>query len=88
VWVPIAALALVAGLVWFSLGSRGQEQQSGTKAAACARVQTLTSQLGDIQEQIRKMPIDMNSFAARQELERQKVPLKAELVVQNKVCKG
>jgi phage tail sheath gpL-like len=28
VWVPIAALALVAGLVWFGLGSRGQEQQS------------------------------------------------------------
>ena len=88
VWVPIAALALVAGLVWFSLGSRGQEQQSGTKAAACARVQTLTSQLGDIQEQIRKMPIDMNSFAARQELERQKVPLKAELVVQNKCVRA
>ena len=34
VWVAIAALALVAGLVWFSLGSRGQEQQSGPVASS------------------------------------------------------
>ena len=33
-WVAIAALALVAGLVWFSLGSRGQEQQSGPVASS------------------------------------------------------
>src|ERR1035437_1780063 len=47
VWVPIAALALVLGLVWFSLGSRGQEQQSGPAASSSGL--TALAQLPDEQ---------------------------------------
>ena len=62
----------------------------GTSAAACARVATITTQLADMREQMRLDSIKdgIGSAQERQDLERQMEPLRVELVVQNKVCKG
>jgi len=85
----IAAMSLAACKIGKDTTTGGND--AGTKEAACARVQTITAQLKDMQEQIRQAEIrdgPIGSAQERQGLERQKVPLKAELVVQNKVCKG
>jgi hypothetical protein len=92
---PIAALVLALGLVWVYGGSQWAGQQSGAdpavKAAACARAATITTQLADMREQMRLDSIKdgpIGSAQERQDLERQMEPLRVELVVQNKVCKG
>ena len=92
---PIAALVLALGLVWAYGGSQWAGQQSGAdpavKAAACARAATITTQLADMREQMRLDSIKdgpIGSAQERQDLERQMEPLRVELVVQNKVCKG
>lgn len=65
---------------------------SGAKAAACARVGTIHSELSQIQDQIRQA---MGSGADSSQwgpvvhnLTMQKAPLNRELAAQNKVCKG
>ena len=92
---PIAALVLALGLVWAYGGSQWAGQQSGAdpavKAAACARAATITTQLADMREQMRLDSIKDGPIGSAQEgqdLERQMEPLRVELVVQNKVCKG
>jgi hypothetical protein len=98
---PIAALVLALGLVWAYQGSQWAGQQSGSdatssgadpavQAAACARVATLASQIKDIKEQERAVPVDMNpnNPATRQALARQWRLLDVERIAQDKVCKG
>jgi hypothetical protein len=93
VWMPVAALAL-ALIVVIALAFGGSQGNSGdARAAACARVATITTQLADMQEQMRLDSIQEGAGSAaylstRQSLERQMEPLRVELVVQNKVCKG
>lgn len=97
-WSPkvlglIAALAL-ALIVVIALAFGGSQGNSGdARAAACARVATITTQLADMQEQMRLDSIQEGAGSAaylsiRQSLERQMEPLRVELVVQKKVCKG
>jgi hypothetical protein len=87
----LLGIAIIATMSLTACNSGSGGSDAGTKAAACARVTTITTQLADMQEQIRKVSIQEGPIASapeRQSLERQKVPLKVELKVQNQVCSG
>jgi hypothetical protein len=97
VLVPIAAVALAfalaVGVGWaYGVSHRQGQQGSGdAQAAACARVATLNSQINDLVNQYRQLVMSGSGggpFGEQAALEREKTPLEAELVVQNKVCKG
>ena len=87
----IAVIATLS-LTGCSIGRAAtSETDSAVKAAACARAQTLDSQIRDIQAQILQMTMHATGggpFGEKRALERQKVPLAAELVAQDTVCKG
>lgn len=108
-WSPtamglIAAVVLALGLVWAYGGSQGAGQQSGptdssggsdsgAKAAACARVVTIQSQLSEIRRQRSQA---MSGYSGGDpavsdmlaDLSRQEIPLNKEKTAQNRVCKG
>jgi hypothetical protein len=94
VLVPIAAVALAfalaVGVGWaYGVSHRQGQQGSGdAQAAACARVATLNSQIEDIRKQETDAFNTGGGAPAYAPYARQWRVLAAELVVQNKVCKG
>jgi hypothetical protein len=90
----IAAMSLTAcniGSAATTSGANGGTD-SGTKAAACARVGTIRAELAQIQDGIRQAMSGTTDVTVWgpvvNDLNRQKTPLNRELTAQNKVCKG
>src|ERR1035437_2837782 len=88
----LLGLTVIAVLSLTACNSGGDPTNSGgdptVKAAACARVATLASQIKDILAQERAVPIDANGPQTRQALARQWRTLHVERIAQNKVCVG
>jgi hypothetical protein len=86
----LLGLTVIAVLSLTACNSGGDNSggDPAIKAAACARVATLASQIKDILAQERAVPIGPNGPQTRQALARQWRTLDVERIAQNKVCVG